>query len=539
MTVERRRRLVALVLILVVALAWRLNNIGFGLPSMWDPDEPIFMLIPLDMVTDHTLDPGWFGHPGSTTIYLIAAIEGAVAAAGLLTGLYPNAPAFAHAAFENPAMLFIPARLAMVLIGVAVVWLTYLVGRRLKGTAVGLVAAFLLAVNGLHIAWSQVVRTDIHASLFMMACIFFSIRASEDGRLRNYILASAFAGFATATKWPAITVLISVAGAAASRGLKGREPRNLAIAAVAFLTAIFVASPFIYIDWQTVLSNVQGEAKPFHLAHTGAGFFGNLRFYLIDQVGSTVGWIGLAAVFLGAALLAKESRPARFILLSITAGFLALICTQHLIWSRWVLPVLPTLCICAATAVAWLGNVASRAIPRLRPALAVGIMATLIAVPSVAGAVRQANERANDTRGQAARWAARHIPPGSTVVLEHLEISLRHEPWTFLFPIGSAGCIDGLRALDTGIKYKSFQQVRGQSPIVDLGNVSPNRIDTCHADFAILTYYDLYRAEAQRYPKEIKTYDRVLAGGRTIALFAPAPGRAGGPIVRIVALPQH
>jgi hypothetical protein len=69
--------------------------------------------------------------------------------------------------------------------------------------------------------------------------------------------------------------------------------------------------------------------------------------------------------------------------------------------------------------------------------------------------------------------------------------------------------------------------------------VSPERLDSCRADYAILTYYDLYRAEAQRFPKELQTYKSLLAGGRTIALFAPRPGRAGGPFVRIVALPQH
>lgn len=539
MTVERRSRLVGLGLILAIALGWRLNNLTFGLPSMWDPDEPIFMLIPLNMLTDGTLNPGWFGHPGSTTIYLITLIDAVVAGLGLATGRYADAAAFARAAFEDPAMLFVPVRFAMALIGVTAVWLTYLVGRRLEGTAAGLIAAFLLAINALHIAWSQVIRTDIHASVFMLACVLFAIRASERGQLNDYLLAGAFAGLATVTKWPAITVFLAVAGAAASRGFESREPRKLVLAAGTLLGAMFIASPFIFIDWQTVLANVQGEAKRFHLAHTSAGFLPNLHYYLVKETGGAMGWLGLAAVIAGAAILPMTSRLARWTLIPSAAAFLILICAQNLVWSRWVLPVLPAFCICAATAVARLGRTASSTIPQLRPSIAIASLAALIAIPSLAAAARQANERANDTRGQAARWAATHIPPGSTIVLEHLELSLRHQPWTILFPVGEAGCIDGLQALETGVRYSNVQQLRGASPIVDLGNVSAMRRESCKADFAILTYFDLYRAEAETYPKELQSYNFILAGGKTVALFAPRPGRVGGPIVRIVALPQH
>ena len=169
MTTERVAARAALGAILLVALGWRLHNIGFGLPSMYDPDEPIFMIMALKLLTEGTLNPGWFGHPGSTTIYLVALIDAAVAGSGIISGRYADVGAFAHAAYADPALLFVPARVAMALLGTLCVWLTYLLGKRLHGTATGLVGAVLLAMNGLHIAWSQVIRTDIHASVFMLA----------------------------------------------------------------------------------------------------------------------------------------------------------------------------------------------------------------------------------------------------------------------------------------------------------------------------------------------------------------------------------
>lgn len=248
MTLGRGARYGALAIILLVALAWRLHNIGFGLPSLYDPDEPIFMIKALELLTNGTLNPKWFGHPGSTTIYLLALIDAAVVGSELASGAYASVDAFAKAAFENPGLLFIPARTAMALLGVLAVWMTYLVGRRTHGTSVALIAAALLAFNSVHIAWSQVVRTDIHASVFMLASLLFAIRIGQHGRITDYILAGLFAGFAVATKWPAVTIFIAVLGATASRVMKSRSElkRDLLgviVAGIAVLVGVFVASP--------------------------------------------------------------------------------------------------------------------------------------------------------------------------------------------------------------------------------------------------------------------------------------------------------
>ena len=530
---RRAQSRIALGSILLVALGWRLHNIGFGLPSMYDPDEPIFMITALRMLVEGTLNPGWFGHPGSTTIALVAAIDAAVAATGLASGRYADIAEFSRAAYADPALLFVPARTAMALIGVVCVWLTYALGRRLHGTATGLVAAALLAINSLHIAWSQVIRTDINASVFMLACLLFAVRFAEHRRLRDLLIAGAFAGLATATKWPAATVFVAVIGGFVVARLKQRLPIWWTIAAAAAaLAALLIASPYILLDWRTVLANVTGEVKSGHLAHNGGGFIANLGYYLGDPVAGSMGVVGLALAIGGLAWSAIRSSVARWTMLPATLIFLALISTQNIIWSRWVLPVMPMLAIGAGFAIVSIAR-------RLANRYAIAALALAVGAAPLMAAVGQARERATDTRAQAARWASANIAPGSRVVFEHLELSLRDRPWTILFPIGSAGCVDGVALLRGGVDFDEVQQLRGASPIVDLGNVAPARIDTCRADYAILAYHDLYLAERGRYPAEIATYRRLLAGGRTVALFRPRPGRVGGPVVRIVAMPAR
>ena len=544
MPAQIRMRRAAALLIVLVGLALRLHNIGFGLPSLYDPDEPIFMVIAAKLLSARTLNPGWFGHPGTTTIYLIALIDAGVYGVGVALGHYSSVAQFVHAAYADPGLLFLPARVAMALMGGCCVALTYFIGRRAWGTGAGLIAALLLAFNALHIAWSQVIRTDVHASLFMLAAVLFAMRFADGRRFRDCIISSLLVGFAIATKWPAITALAAVLGAIAylvHEGAAGRwMAAKWATASIAVtLAGLFIASPFIFLDYPTVLSNLSGEARPFHLGHTGGGFGSNLVSYVQHEMIGSMGWIGFAFAIVGVGAIIARRGAARFVIFPPALAFLAVICGQKLVWSRWLIPELPFLCLFAAIGIAWAAERMSGRWPLLREPLLIGLLGGVAFLPTAAGALGQARERGHDTRRMAADWIVRHAAPGSTIALEHLELRLRDQPYRFLFPMGSAGCLDGKDLLRSGVHYDELDRLRHGSSIVDLGSVSPRRADTCRADYVILSYYDSYLKERARFPRELATYAAILSGGHTVALFRPEPGRIGGPIVRIVAVPRN
>ena len=537
------RRTLLVASILVAALLLRLNNIGFGLPSLYDPDEPLFMVKAAGLLADHTMNPHWFGHPGTTTIYLTAIVEATVFAGGVITGRYASLADFVNSAYADPTIIFVSARIAMALLGTACVGLTYLLGKRLFGATVGLIAALLLALNSLHIAWSQVVRTDVQASVFMLAALLVACRLADAGQAKHALWAGLLTGFAIATKWPAATVFAGVIGAAVcyARSAGGgwrHAGKRVAIAGFATILGVFIASPFIFIDFGTVLSNLAGEARPFHVGHTGGGFLSNLATYLGVFAADSMGWAGVALALAGVLLAFVSPGKARYVLGTASLAFFIGICAQRLIWSRWLIPGLPYLTIFASVAIVKFAHWVSRE-SRLRRNAALAGVGGLAVVASAFGAVGQARERRNDTRAEAAQWIVQHASTGSTIVIEHLELKLRSQPFRFLFPIGRQGCRDGPALMTSGIGYDDVERVRGGNPVVDLGNVNPNLLSTCRADYAVLTYYDLYLREAHRFPNEVMTYRRILAGGRTVAIFRPKPGRIGGPIVRIVALPSQ
>jgi len=526
--------------IALFAIYLRLQGISFGLPALLDPDEPIFIIIALKLIINHTLDPGWFGHPGSTTIYSLAIIEIAVFVAGYLSGQFASAADFAAAAYHDPSILFLPGRYLMVALGVGCVILTYLIARRLFDTRTGLLAAALLAVNPLHIKWSQIIRTDVHAGFFMLLCVLASIGIARRGALFDYIAAGVAIGLATATKWPTAVIACAPLGACLSRigagAAPARELRLLAASALAAPVALFLASPFLLIDAPTVIRHVSGEEQLHHLGATGGGLLANLGWYIADPLGRSVGWLGLAAIATGAAIVAFRHRIALATLLVPALVFLLLVSSQRIIWARWIVPIVPMLSVLAAVALIAAGDWLAARIGRA-PAIAwQAALAALLIVPMLVTAAAEANERRHETRSLAAIWAKAHLPPGSRLLIEHLGFDMVDEPWVFLTPAGHVGCVDAVKHLRRRIGYDAIDGWRTGKYIVDLGTIDPARIESCRADYAMLSDYDRYLAEAPFYSAELAVYRHLLRGARLLKTVRPMPGQSTGPIVRIFRL---
>ncbi len=74
----------------VGALLVRLYGLDFGLPYLYEPDEPAFVSGAMGMLRERDLNPHSFQHPGSTTLYSLAGLYSAVYASGKLLGYFPR-----------------------------------------------------------------------------------------------------------------------------------------------------------------------------------------------------------------------------------------------------------------------------------------------------------------------------------------------------------------------------------------------------------------------------------------------------------------
>ncbi|MDV3457851.1 glycosyltransferase family 39 protein [Sphingomonas sp. HF-S4] len=517
----------------MLAAALRLHGIGFGLPALNDPDEPLFMMTAVEMIRNQSLNPGWFGHPGTITLYTIALVTLLVGGIGIATGRYADADALVGAVYADPGILFVPTRIAIALCGVLCVYLTWRLAKRVGGAGTGLLAAFFLAINALQIDYSQVIRTDVQASMFMLLCLLASLAIAERGRWRDYLLAGLFVGLGCATKWPAAAIALSPVAASLWRIAQGeREMRSLLAFAAAATATLVLASPYLLLDYPTVLRDLAGEARPLHPGATGGGPLANIGWYLGGPLIGAFGAAGLALAALGTGLLALRNRIAAVALLPGVATFGVLICIQALRWERWLVPLLPFVALALGYAVHQLAEMlrarSARPLRGIEP-----LAALLLALPMLQAAQHRAAERSNDTRQIAAAWLRAHAPPDSSILVEHAALDLVAGQWKLLFPLGSAGCVDARQVLARKIRYAEAEPLRAGRPVVDLGNVDMDRLPGCRARFAVLSHYDRYRDAPADYPAEWQRYAALTRGAVLRQVIAPVRGSSGGPTLHI------
>ena len=523
---------VALAAIMILALMLRVHNLDFGLPSLWDDDEPFFMMFGIKLITNGTLNPGWFGHPGTITIYLLALTDILVYLAGLLVGGWSSPAEFLKAAYADPSLLMIPARMTIVIPALGSIWLTYRIADRLVGREAALLSAFILTLSPLHIDLSQVIRTDIQMTFFFLLAISSALPLQDGYSRKCLILSSVFAGLAGATKWPgllAITVPLALmmnSGAPAHTQL-----RRAAMACATTVGALLIASPFILLDYRKFLADVLFEGRPHHLSQTGGGPLTNLGTYSLEIIptGMTA---PVAILALAGLLIAARSPRLRWPLAFPLLLFLLLISIQHILWARWAVPLLPFVAILASLAVMTFATWLAARVRRRRAVLA-STMAAVIAVPLALAADAGARERSNDTRDEAVAWLFANVPADKSIAVETPAIILLHGPWPLRYPLGDLGCVDPRAAMAGGVNYGDVSKATKGRININLATIAPARIDSCKADYLVINELDRYRAERKLYPAEIATYEALTADTDEVAVFLPRKGHAGGSSVRI------
>lgn len=519
--------------ILLVALLVRLAGLDFGLPALLDPDELMFELGAFKMLNSGTMNPGWFGHPATTTMYVLSLVMVGSFVVGAVTGRYEGLEQFVEAIFNDPSILIYPGRVIMVLFAILTVWLTYRLAQRLFDRPTAMIAALLVAISPVHVSWSQVIRTDIMATCALVGVMVLSGRYLQQGKRRDMVLAAIVCGVAIATKWPFAVAIISVFGAIAGRWLWHGEaiPRSLRDAVMVLaicVVSLLATSPYLVIEYPTVLANLQGEARPTHLGATGSGFFGNIGFYLSGPLLLALGLPGLVAAAAGA-ITGTKIKPYWLIVGLPALVLFAVMSSQNLTWERWAVPLIPALAIPAGYL---LSRICREIFAKTNAVAAAAIAvagAALVFGPLVGTGLARYNERVHDTRKLATDWASTNLPAGSTVIIEHFAFDLQSTELEILFPIGEAGCLNARDLLSGRIDYRFIEGLRNGNANLDLAAVPEAQVASClKADFAIITEYDRYLAENSRYPEQVARYERLLQGSTILKRITARPGEIGG-----------
>ncbi|MDQ3587328.1 MAG: glycosyltransferase family 39 protein [Actinomycetota bacterium] len=403
--------------LVLVGLALRVINNGYGLPYVFTHDEAGHFTDRAVEMFREGYDPGYYENPTTFTYVVHAALRFQF---GLLGSFFDLPRGNVTDQFSaDPTSIWISARTLTALLCTAGVVALYLVGRRLFGTREGLVAAAVLTFAFLAVTYSRQAVTDVGALTGVALALLLSIKALEDGRKRWFALAGGAAGLALSFKYTAGLVLLPV-GLAALLRLRADRLRSVlggVIAVVCAGVVFAVLNPYLILKFGEFRAKVQAQAD---VAGTlaKAGQEGSAPLYYLDSLTWGLGWAVALAVLAGVVVLARRDWRRALLLTAFPVALFVYLSLQSRYFGRWLLPAYPALALLAAVALVQAGDWLSRLRPRLAP-LAVAALTALALAQMVAADVRSVVVLGReDTRLEARRYLERSFPPQLRISIE-------------------------------------------------------------------------------------------------------------------------
>lgn len=523
---------IGLTAVLFIGLLVRIYGIDYGLPYLYGVDEPIFVKTAVRILNNHDLNPHWFAHPGTTTIYMLSMLFVFIYLVGLSLGIFANTGDLAALYFQDPTIFYLSGRIMFAIFGVATILLTYMIASRIFNRSTGLIAATFLSLSPLHVQFSKLIRTDILMTFFILVVFWFCLDILRRRAWSSYMLAGFFTGLAVTTKYPAVVVvMIIIMAHILSKKWQVTDLPKLIVSGVTSLFGAFMSSPFLFLDFRTTLSNVAREANPMRIGATGEGFIQDLAWYiqvpLLDalSIGGLI--LGGVGIFLCMTLRQKD----KWLLIMFPVIFLLFIASLPLTRDRWIIPIIPFTCMIAAHAlyriVMWIGeHWNTKTVPWVGLILLLGIV-----IPLLKSDILKGREMSGtDTRTIAREWMLDNIPAGSRMLVEGYTPQLPKEQYEF-FRVKDDGILSEVDA--NKIKYASFYPGTPRTGFLkDIGSIRKQNIEY----MVISNYYDRYLSDSKKYAeyaKIVAKYETLMKMGVKIYEVKRVPGKNGGPTIQV------
>lgn len=500
---DMRRSTVLLALIVVVAAVLRFWGLGAGIPYAVGIDEPEIVSRAVQMLRTGDYNPRFYDYPG---LYIYVQLLVAVLRflKGALAGEWTNLAAASAWDF------FLWGRAVTAALGTLTVLLVYQIGLR-WGTRYALLAAGLLAVHPMHVRESHFVLTDVPLTFFVVLTFLLSLRAHEHPRAAAFAWAGLAAGLAAATKYPGalalLLPLVSLWMTPATR--PSRIVAALATVGMAAL-AFLVAAPYTVIDLPGFLDGFAYLAS--HYAKDAPAEAPWLTY--TKHIRISLQWPGfllaIAGVVLAVVRAARGPARVRWMLsLVFPLLFFWFISRQAIVYGRYVMPLIPFLCVLAAAAVVSGVSLLRRFdIPRTaRTALIAGLTAAAIVPPALAAINFNRTHSRPGTLAAAFTWIEANVPKDAVILIESGAPILPHHRTSQRI---------------VQLRHKTVDQYRAEGVQYLVASSQT---------------YGRYLNESYRYPTEYSDYQHLFTLTQELSRFTPAK-LSDGPEIRVLKVPR-
>ena len=404
-------------------------GIWFGLPHDFArPDEEKLIGAALG-IFQGDLNPHFFLYP-TLFIYVMAAAFAVLFAIERAAGATLSQASFVAKSLADPSMLHLTARLLAAAFGTATIPVLYSSARRAAAEVLGSPWPAPLRVTACtspRPTRATTPRPSAHARRRAPTASRFRWSGVTP---RRVVAAGLLSGLAASTKYnSALAVLpaIVVTGSdIRSRAAACRSAPLIALLFTGLGVGFLAGTPFALLDWRGFLAEFTIQSRTAFGTHHGSildaaravvgerGWSHHLTFTLRYGVGLPL----LGAALGGAVWLILEQPQTAALVLSFPVVFYVAMGVSLLVYARWMVPIVPFLCLTAGMLVDRFGRAIEHLAGRFRPAagIAIAVALAFIAGPTLAHAVAFDRLVARpDTRVLGAQWIESHYPGGATL----------------------------------------------------------------------------------------------------------------------------
>jgi 4-amino-4-deoxy-L-arabinose transferase-like glycosyltransferase len=491
---DLRTSRVALAIVLIAAAVLRFWALDRGIPYAVQIDEPEIVERAFNMMRSGSLNPqGFFDYP-ALPIYVQLVVSVIRFVAGAIGGEWSSLAQVSGGDF------YLWGRAVTAAFGVATVLLVYQIGMR-WGARHALLAAGLLAVLPLHVRYSHYVLADTLQTFFVTLTFLLALVAHERNTLRAFAAAGAAAGLAAATKYSGgIAVILPLLACWMTVPARpSRMKAGLAILAAA-MAVFLAAAPYTLLDLPGFLNAFARLANEYRVTPAESPTVVYSKLLLRHAFQWPALLLAVGGLGLGIVRLVRGPGRVRWALAVVfPVVYLWMVRGQGLVFARYLLPVVPPLCVLAATAVVSGVSLLRRyEIPRApRTALIAGLTIAALLPPALVSIQWVRGAARTSTVDLAYDWILSHVPRQSVVAIES-------------------------RALLLPASYRSrnVSQLRQ----LEYADWRDQKVDYL---IASSEYYSRYFESPQKYPREYAEYMRIFEQSRELVRFSPSKDTPG------------
>ncbi|MDH4208026.1 MAG: DUF2298 domain-containing protein, partial [Anaerolineae bacterium] len=333
-------------------------------------------------------------------------------------------------------------RVLSALIDTGVIYLTYLLGKRVYDRRVGLLAAVFVAFTVFHIQLAHFYAVDTLLTFFVLLFFVFALDFAREGGLGNALLLGGSWGLALATKFSAAPLFLAIAGAyilhyrrRGGPGL-GRLSRLFVLTLAAAAVVFFLAEPYALLDFEAFSAGIAEQGRMVR----GIADYPYTRQYIntpafLYQIKNTILWgmglpLGLVAYgglgfFLWRA--ARRRKGEELLLLAWVLPYSLITGSFMVKFMRYMLPLVPFFLIMGAALLWAFKDWLRHRVPArggLASSIWYGVTGLVVASSVIYTLAFISIYSRPHSRIQASEWIYRNVPPGSTLALEHWDDDL-------------------------------------------------------------------------------------------------------------------